>query len=166
MHQKPYCELIWTSWTIASTPPPRRPPGGSQRTYSRKLNLSITPALKTLLHGPDFYPLRYSRPGLPEPGSTVVDKNLGVSQGFHPLRYTRARAGLAESTAVVDQNEARILRTYLDFWDRCFDTRVSLAQPTCRSEVPSGAIKYINFRLRDAVSGPEIRFLGRLSARF
>ncbi len=31
-----------------------------------------------VIYGPDVHPLRYSRPGLPGPGSTVVRKNPGI----------------------------------------------------------------------------------------
>jgi hypothetical protein len=32
-----------------------------------------------MMYVPDFYPLRYSRPGLPGPGSAAVDKKPLVS---------------------------------------------------------------------------------------
>ncbi len=42
---------------------------------SRNEDSGGAPASKT---GPNFYPLRYSRPGWPGTGSTVVDENPGA----------------------------------------------------------------------------------------
>ncbi len=113
----------------------------------------------------DFYPLQYSRPGLPEPGSTVVYKNCGESLGFSsttvlpgPGRLGRECRSGCKSGPYGDPFVFRRWGAHLiDTVNRSGSAQVADVCPracSCYSW------------LRNSASEPEIGLAGRMSAGF